>query len=142
MAFYAESFIVSVGSYMSFPANSLSKSTAHGSVPPRRIILSIYAFCWAIYSSIIYYYILIEYYVIMTVTPSINVSITPPIHALLNAAYGPLLNANIPPVRNPENIALNGSSCYLYHKRRQSIELKHPPHIAKEPPINGALFLT
>jgi len=77
-----------------------------------------------------------------TVTPSIRQSIMPPIQAFLNAAYGPLRKARIPPVRNPLMTAFHGSSIYLYQRSRQSIELKQPPHIAKEPPIRGALFLT
>ena len=66
----------------------------------------------------------------------------PPIHAYLNAAYGPLLIYRSPPVTNPATIAFHGSSFYLKCISKQSQELKHPPHIANEPPINGARFLT
>ena len=109
----AVSFIVSVGLERSCPTFSYLKSTAHWSGPPLLIIFSISAFCIAICSSIIYYCILIEYWVIMTVTPSIRQSIVPPITAFLNAAWGPDLKARTPPVINPLIMALNGSSVYL-----------------------------
>ena len=40
VSYDAVSFIISVGSLKSFPAFFSSKSTAHGSVPPLRIILA------------------------------------------------------------------------------------------------------
>ena len=105
-------FNYSVGSAVSFPAKSDWKSTAHGSAPPFLCILSnsfIYSF---IASSCICCCIAIEYWVIIFVTPSIKHNIVPPITAFLKADYGPLLKANTPPVKNPEIIALNGSSVY------------------------------
>jgi hypothetical protein len=50
--------------------------------------------------------------------------------------------ANTPPVIAPDIIALNGSSFYQKYISMQSNDEKHPPHIAKEPPSKGALFLT
>jgi hypothetical protein len=69
-------------------------------------------------------------------------SIVPPIRAYLKAACGPLLIYNKPPVTNPAIIAFQGSSFYLKCINKQSHELKHPPHIANDPPIIGARFLT
>ena len=78
----------------------------------------------------------------ITWAPSINVNIMPPINAYFKAAYGPERMANTPPVTAPATIAFTGSSTCLKCISRQSTELKHPPHIANEPPMYGALFLT
>ena len=103
-------FSCSVGSVVSLPDRSYWKSTAQGSAPPFLCILSNSFICCFIASSCISCYIFIEYWVIITVTPSIKVSMTPPINAFLKADYGPLLKASTPPVKNPETIAFIGSS--------------------------------
>jgi hypothetical protein len=58
----------------------------------------------AIYSSIIYYCILIEYYVMAVLTPSMIARSIPPTTAFLKAAYAPYLMARTPPVMKPAAI--------------------------------------
>ncbi|TNV72981.1 hypothetical protein FGO68_gene5412 [Halteria grandinella] len=143
---FALSTMVSVPFVFVLELSSSLQSAAHGLASYACfccciiiLIFSISSFCIA---SIIWYQWRMAMLLTTTDTPSMSMRITPPMNAFLKATERPPRMARMPPVRKPETMALQGSSFWRRQIIRQSIELKTPPHMAKEPPRKGARLRT